>query len=219
MLGHAMLMASGGGGKTDYKGLILSEGPAALWMMDEQSGAVCTEAVSGLNATLTGTYSRAQPGPAGIGGMATALTNSAYAATAATTTLDAPTISFEGWFYQTNSAGNLLSYGSSNYLRFQTNTTFNTIFSDANKLSSSSYSLNAWHHVVCVVSPTGLKVYIDGSIAGSNGNAYPNQTANNVINIGVGYEHEYFYGSLAAVAIYKKELSAAQVLAHYNAGK
>lgn len=219
MLGHGMLMAAGANGKADYKALILADAPSALWMLNEPSGSACAEAVAGLNATLQGTYSRAQPGPAGIGGLSTTLSGDAYATTPETTTLDAPTLSVEFWFKQTNSAGNALSYGSYNYLRFQTSGSLNTIFSNANKLSSSVYSLNTWHHGVCIVSASGLKTYIDGALAGSNASAYPNQAQSNVINIGVGNGREYFVGSIAAVAIYKKELTASQVLAHYSAGK
>lgn len=220
MLGHGMLMAAGGGsGAMDYKSLILADGPAALWMLDDASGAICAESVAGLNATLTGTYSREQPGPSGIGGVSTKLITNAYAVTASTSTLNAPTLSVEFWFYQTNMAGNIIAYGTSNYLRFQTNGTVNTIFSNANKLSSSAYTANTWHHAVCVVSASGLKTYVDGALAGSNVNAYPSQAASNVINIGVGVTSEYFIGYVAAVAIYKNELTAAQVLAHYNAGK
>lgn len=220
MLAHGMLLAAGANGKADYKALILADAPSALWMLNEPSGSACAEAVAGLNATLQGTYSRAQPGPAGIGGLSTTLSGAAYATTPGTTTLDAPTLSVEFWFKQTNnSAGNLLSYGSSNYLRFQTAETLNIIFSNANKLSSSVYSLNTWHHGVCIVSASGLKTYIDGALVGTNASAYPNQAQSNAINIGVGFGREYFVGSIAAVAIYKKELTASQVLAHYSAGK
>jgi len=220
MLGHGMLMAAGGGA-ADYKSLILSDTPSALWMLDDLSGSACVETVAGLGATLAGTYSRAQAGPAGIGGKATQLTSNAYAATAATTTLDAATLSIEFWFNQSNSTGSPVAYGSVNYFRAQAyQNKINTIFSNANKLSSAAYTLNAWHHAVAVVTPTGLKTYIDGALSASNANAYPSQTASNVIYLGVGYQNtEYFQGLLAAIAIYKYELSAAQVLAHYNAGK
>jgi hypothetical protein len=203
-----------------YESLILSDTPAALWMLNELSGSACAEAVAGLGATLTGTYSRGQVGPVGVGGIATQLITNAYATTAATTKLDAATLSVEFWFNQSNSAGDPVAYGTSNYLRIQTNpNTVNTIFSAANQLSSAAYTKNAWHHAVTVMTPTGLKTYIDGVLSASNANAYPSQTDSNVIYLGVGVTAEYFQGLLAAIAIYKYELSAAQVLAHYNAGK
>lgn len=220
MLGHGMLMAAGGGG-ISYKDLILADGPAALWMLDDTAGTTCVESVAGLNATLSGTYALAQAAPAGIGGKSIAFQSSAKAVTAATTTMDAGTLTAEFWFNSTSTnTGNFLAYGTSNYLRFQIGTVISTIFSNQNKLSSSTIpSDNAWHHGVCVVSNTGLKTYIDGAFAGSNTYAYPSQAASNSIYLGVGNSSEYFVGNLAAIAIYKKELTAAQVLAHYNAGK
>jgi hypothetical protein len=205
-------------GAVSYESLILSDTPAALWMLNELSGSACAEAVAGLGATLTGTYSRGQAGPAGIGGIATQFISSSSAATAATTTMDAATLSIEFWFNQSNNTGNPVAYGTDNYLRILANLQIITVFNSAINLTSATYAANVWHHCVAVMSPTGLKTYIDGVLSASNTVAYPSQTASNVIYLGVGYGDQYFYGLLAAIAIYKYELSAAQVLIHYNAG-
>jgi hypothetical protein len=201
-----------------YESLILSDTPAALWMLNELSGSACVEAVAGLGATLTGTYTRGQAGPAGIGGIATQFISSSSAATAATTTMNAATLSIEFWFNQSNNAGHIVAYGIYSYLRILANLKITTIFNNNSILTSDTYAANVWHHCVAVMSPTGVKTYIDGVLSASNTVAYPSQTSSMVIYLGVGYGNQYFYGLLAAIAIYKYELSAAQVLAHYNAG-
>lgn len=226
MLAHQMLevaarrrLAGGGAGISSYKDMVIADGASALWMMDEDTGSNCVELISSLDATLTDSYYRAQSGPAGVGGKSTQLAGG-YAITATTGNLDGPTISMEAWFSKSNTAaGNIISYGGANYLRVQVSSAVNAIFSGANILSSPAIDLNSWYHSVIIVSPSGVKIYLNGVLVASTTRPYPTQSAQNSIYIGNGYGSEVLIGSIAGVAIYKKEITAQQVLAHYNAGK
>ena len=94
---------------------------------------------------------------------------------------------------------------------------------------SSQPGLNngAWHHAVATLSPSGMRLYVDGSRVASRTDA----TVGEHLSIGTwrlggdsltGWPGAptsgYFAGSLDEVAVYKKELAATRVSAHYLAG-
>ena len=79
-----------------------------------------------------------------------------------------------------------------------------------------------WHHIVMTRSSNTYTIYIDGSSAGSgtdsstiSATAYPLFIGAD--NGGSGVAHQYV-GSFDEAAVYNTALSAARILAHYNAG-
>lgn len=75
-----------------------------------------------------------------------------------------------------------------------------------------------WHHIVMTVAaPDSTKLYIDGVLVDSTLGGIGVTDFNGVWNIGSPNVGE-FTGYISEVAIYTTELSAARVLAHYNAG-
>jgi len=88
---------------------------------------------------------------------------------------------------------------------------------------TNSYNNNAWHHVVASATSGGaLRLYIDGVDRANSTTARRTNTSNREIvfganNLGGSYG-QFYTGTGTAVSVYNTALSAAQVLAHYNAG-
>ncbi len=75
----------------------------------------------------------------------------------------------------------------------------------------------SWHHVVFTVGASGSKLYLDGSMVYHL--AGPTTHVDLLFRwvIGAGMMENPLTGSLAEVAVYSTELSAARVLTHYQA--
>ena len=93
-----------------------------------------------------------------------------------------------------------------------------------------NYADNQWHHVVATMSSTtGMKLYVDGRLAGTNPNGRSGQDYEGYWKIGCGginyWPHttgvgsKFFQGSIRNASLYVGELSEEQVKAHYLAGK
>ncbi len=86
---------------------------------------------------------------------------------------------------------------------------------------SQTFAAGVWYHVVGTYDGTTIKLYVNGVLNGSSGTvAGPIATTPYAINIGrnPAYTGDYFPGSLDEIALYNKALTAARILAHYNAG-
>jgi hypothetical protein len=77
---------------------------------------------------------------------------------------------------------------------------------------------NQWHHLVTVVQPTVVDLYLDGALSASSAaSVWTHGTP--VPTIGWRSDSPSFWsGLLDEVAIYPHALTAAQILAHYTAG-
>ena len=149
-----------------------------------------------------------------------------------------PSFSTELWFRtDTTQGGKLAGYGNSptdssgNYDRhiYMTNGG-NVVFGTypgytATITSPNAYNNNAWHHVVATQDASGMKLFIDGSLIGTDGastaqsyggywriggdnlNGWPNQPSS-----------QWFKGSIDEFAVYTDALTAGQVRAHHDLG-
>lgn len=85
--------------------------------------------------------------------------------------------------------------------------------------STSSLSLNTWHHVVFTESTSGLrKIYIDGQLDKTEQKEAGIWNEPNVLYIG-GQPSRPLNGNIARVNLYSRELSSGEVLQNYNALK
>lgn len=81
------------------------------------------------------------------------------------------------------------------------------------------------HHVVAThVAATGdSKTYVDGSLYMSNNATYPSFNAADTAQVGAEYDSsglgDFVNGKVDEVAVYDRELSAAEVAEHYNVGR
>ena len=94
-------------------------------------------------------------------------------------------------------------------------------------ISKSAYRNNAWHHVVATQGPSGMKLYVDGALVGQNTNGkygaggywgYWRIGGDNLTSWPSKPTSNFFKGSLDEVALYHRELTAAEVTAHRTAG-
>lgn len=147
--------------------------------------------------------------------------------------------SFECWFYQTSLkscalASNMLADASKRGWMVTLYTGRNVGMALSNtdgsnylavRTGSAQYTYNTWNHLVFTYSgtslPTGFKCYINGSSKTLNtlgssltGTIKPN----NKLWLGHSNVYPYLNGRLDEVAIYKRVLSASEVLQRYNAG-
>ena len=90
----------------------------------------------------------------------------------------------------------------------------NTITSDQ------AYNNGQWHHVVATQSGSGMKLYLDGQLVGTNPQTgaedYPGYWKVGG-DITWGSSSNYLAGTIDEVAVYLSELSAERVAAHYAA--
>ena len=86
-----------------------------------------------------------------------------------------------------------------------------------------SYNDNAWHQVVISATSAGaIRLYVDGVDRANSTTLRNIGTSNRAIVVGAndtgGTYAQFYTGTATAVSVYNTALSAAQVLAHYNAG-
>ncbi len=86
--------------------------------------------------------------------------------------------------------------------------------------SPDAYNNGQWHHVVATQSGSGMKLYVDGALVGTN----PQSGNENYVgywkvggDITWGSSSNYLDGRIDEVAVYMSELSPARVAAHFAA--
>ena len=106
------------------------------------------------------------------------------------------------------------------FLRFATeDATGGTILSVG---SAGRVSDGSWHHVVCVREGTNIKVYVDGVKISNEGNATAIKDVSNESGFKIGAQEgatsysNFFDGQLDDLIVYKRALSAQEVLDLYN---
>ena len=233
-----------------YPATVLADSPSFFWRLGETSG---TTAADSSPHGFTGIYeSGTTQGAAGpVTGDATTATTfdgKTGLVTSAATVADPATYSMELWFKTTtNTGGKLMGFGnaqtgsSSNYDRhiYMMNDgqlTFGNYNSGTYTIETpNAYNDGQWHYVVGTEGPSGMTLYVDGQLIGTNSNTTPqNYTGYWRVggdNLG-GWNLDpwgsnsqgttqpnsyYFQGTIGDVAVYPAALTAAQVAAHYAA--
>ncbi|HEV2886147.1 MAG TPA: LamG domain-containing protein, partial [Jatrophihabitans sp.] len=226
-------------GPTDsYGKAVYNDAPATYWRLDETTGS--TAADSSDNAS-TGTYVggvvQGAGGALGSTGRAATFDGSSGNVALNSQRGGPSAYSTELWFSSsTTSGGKLIGFGnaqtglSGNYdkqvyltndgrLVFGVyNNGFDTVYSPAGLADGQ------WHQVVASQGPTGMRLYVDNHLVGSNA-ASANQAYSGYWRVGGDNlnawpdqpSSAYFAGTIDEVAIYDSVLSAAQVDAHYTA--
>lgn len=218
---------------------VLTDIPAAFWRLDESSG---TTAYDTYNATASndGTYINtpslaAVTAPTNDGHTAVTFVaaSTEYVAIADSANLrDFSAITLECWYYlaaadlgtsqslisKTNGAGGgdwQLRLLASNFV-FEVRTTTGFI---PKTFSTVTPPTDAWTHVVATFDATDWKLYINGTLAETQTDAYTLQmdTTHAAAIAARGDGARPYNGSLCNVAIYSYALSAARVGAHYAA--
>ena len=231
------------GAPTDaYGAAVTKDAPSTYWRLAETSGTTASD--SSLSGS-TGAYldGPVQGGPSAVGVAGDRSTdfdgvNDNVAGNTAQASRDR--YSAEAWFKTTTgSGGRLLGFGSSR--TGPSGTTDRHVFmTDSGRLrfatttaqglpavveTGQPYNNGQWHHVVAAQGRTGMRLYVDGVLAGSDPAAstrsysgYWRVGGDSLTNWAGRPTSDYFAGSIDEVAVYDQALTAAQVAAHYGAG-
>lgn len=140
-------------------------------------------------------------------------------------------VTMEAWIYPTKSTGIqniIIKYGNRTEYILRTLDGWSTVTVYFNMLSSGNDvfrsvafpSRNAWHHVVGVYDGSKIYIYIDGALSNSWVQTGYIRTGTAPVQIGGinGYD-QYYGGKIGEANVYNKALSAAEILAKYNATK
>ena len=243
-----------------YQQTVLNDSPSFLWPLNETSGTVANDASpNGFNGIYEPGTTQGAAGPF-AGQTSTAFDGQEGIVTSANS-VPSPgpqTFSVEAWFKTTSNDGgkivgfgnaqtggsslnNNASPGSSSYDRhiYMMNDgqlVFGVWTGQTETIETPNvYNDGQWHYVVATLGPSGMALYVDGQLIGTNttttAQAYTgywrvggdNLNAWNLDPWGSNSQgttepHSYYFnGDIADVAVYPSALSAAQVGAHYAA--
>lgn len=223
----------------NYELLVLSDAPLAYWRLGETSGTTVHD--SSATGTFVGTYANTPTlGQTGIPGAAPNLA-AKFASISPTSnqqqcarfgdvlTLAGTKATIEFWVAIVGSVVGFAPYvarGDTTW-RVSTAVSSNTQVQftfGAGQVTSSTVANLAdgnYHHVVCTYDQAHLTIYVDSVQVGQTAWS-TNLPTSSGKNVGIGYNSDqttrYIQAVMDEVAVYNTALSAARVLAHYNAG-
>jgi fibronectin type 3 domain-containing protein len=227
------------GSTTPYAKAIIADGPSLYWRLDEQSGTTALDlSGNGDNGTYGSGDTLGVPGAISDGSspadtaMSTDGTDSGVMVSQSQTP-SPTTFSLEAWFKTNQAAGKIIGFGDSSsatgsgsydkHIYFDAgNLNFGVWNGVEDVISTPATSLanGQWHHVVATQGPSGMDLYVDGSLVAS-GPVTTNQSYNGYWHVGgdTGWGSvSDFTGSIDEVAVYPYALSASQVLGDYDIG-
>jgi len=216
-----------------YGAAVYNNDPLLYWRLADTTGTAAADSGQQGN---PGTFSGGNPIKGVSGALAgntnTAVTFKSQAIVSSNSQFTNPTTySLETWFKTTtNSGGKLIGFGnqqtglSSNYDRHiymqdDGRLVFGVWTGQTNTITTANpYNDGQWHYVVASQSSGGMKLYVDGALAGTNPQTAA-QPYSGYWRIGGdqtwGSSSPYFAGTLDEVAVYTTVLSAGDISNHY----
>ncbi|KSU67675.1 PKD domain-containing protein [Arthrobacter sp. NIO-1057] len=219
---------------TDAYGLAVhGDEPQLYWRLDETQGNVAKDNTIARNdGTINGSVRYGEESAIGHG------TSMGFGQSDATVVsnraIQNPTVfSTEAWFRTTTETGGKIigfgnaasglssSYDRHVYMRNDGTLVFGVYTGTENLVTTGrSYNDGGWHHVVATLSGEGMKLYVDGALAGTN----PQTSAepfNGYWRIGgdrvwSGASSAWFDGEIDEAAVYARALTQAEVNEHYG---
>jgi RHS repeat-associated protein len=237
----ALVSGTGAG----YREEVMSSAPAAYWRLDESSGRIASDEITGADATasMDGVLNAAMGiFGAGNGTSGWMYDTGRYLALPPDLLAGTRELTAELWFRTGSHAGVLLGF--QNQPIGQTPTSWRAVLNiDANGklrgewwvpglggarpiVSSEAVTDNEWHHAVLTGSGTTQTLYLDGVKVGTlDGPIAEQALAYSYLGGGYGSggwmsapaDTYYFRGGVDEVALYRHSLTAEQVAAHYRA--
>ena len=222
-----------------YGQAVYSLSPDLYWRLNETSGTTAVDAGPfGDNGTYFGNVRLGvTSGVQATDGVAASFSpTTSSGGLASTVSASNPTVySLEAWFNTgTTTGGKIIGFGnqqtslSSNYdrhvyMKDNGQLVFGVWTGSENVITStSSYNDTQWHHVVATQGPSGMALYVDGVLVGTNPQTGA-QSYTGYWKVGgdrtwEGSRSSYFTGLIDEVAVYSDVLTSAQVLLHYDLG-
>lgn len=217
-----------------YGTAIYNADPDLYWRLGEKSGTVAADSSRAANpGTYSGTLTQGAPGlvsrtdnTASVFAGGVVSSNSQVA--------DPRIYSLEAWFSTTtNQGGKIIGFGDAQtglsgnydrhvYLQDDGRLVFGTWSGSANTVTTTAaYNDGRRHHVVAVQSPTGMRLYVDGGIVGTNPQAGAQSYAG-YWRVGGdptwGSSSPYFAGTIDEVAVYSRDIGASVIRNHFTTG-
>jgi hypothetical protein len=218
---------------TDYDATVLADVPSHYWPLNEPSTSTAADWAGTATQTFQGSPVTRGTAGAESDGSGAATTIGGTARTAATVIEPlSNTVSVEVWFRTTSRTGGLL-IGASNdnggnrdrllYMGNDGRLHFGVYPGSVRMVDSdAAYNDGTWHHVVATLGQRGQQLYVDGSLVKSRTDTNSAQSYSGYWALG-GYSlagwpdrptSDSFTGSIDNVAVYRTQLSAAEVTAH-----
>ena len=241
LVGLVVAVAGGAGGVqpySTYESTVAADGPVALYRFDDAAGSTTLADSAG---TRTATNTKITLGGVGpfTGSKSGAFAGSAFAALPSSPLAGATAFSAEAWVNWTGGSSfqqPIFDFGSSTTnwlsltpassatnhpLTFEIRPTTGT----AALVTAPELTAKAWEYVAVTETTGGvLTLYLNGKQVGqATGVTLTPSSLGTTSNVWIGKSQvttdPLFNGGLSNVAFYAKTLTAAQVLAHYNAGE
>ncbi len=231
-----------GSATTSYQQAVLESGPVFYWRLGEPAGATTAQDATGRGniGSYTGPLTLGVPGGiARDSDTAAAFDGSSGNVFAAATSMNPQTYSLELWFSTaTTTGGKLVGFGNKQ-TGLSNSHDRHVYMTNAGRLvfgaypgrivavtSSAAYNDGRWHHVVATMGASGMALYVDGSLVGSDANAtsedYTGYWRVGGDKVGGSWPSApssyYFAGTIDEVAVYQTALTGEQVAAHFALG-
>ena len=202
--------------ETYYQELASDEFTTGLWHMNETSGTTVTN-------SSTHTYNGTTVGTTivdGVFGKARSFNGTSdYIYVTENDIYDSKELSIEAWIYPTIlQTGNFVAKEGNEGYRIRFNSTGTITFFDrgaTNLITSSNVvKLNTWNHVAATADKSGLRVYINGKLSGSNSNPFGGANTTTGVTFGrisTTGAAEYFAGRLDEVRLSNKARSPYEI--------
>jgi large repetitive protein len=220
-----------------YGARVYNDSPDLYWRLGETAGSVAADSgVSGNTGTYYGGVTKGVTGALSGTTNPAASFNGSNGLVASNTQFSNPLVySLELWFNSTtNSGGKLIGFGSSPngttsgsydrhvYLQDDGKLVFGVWTGQTNTITTpGSYTDGLWHHVVATQSGSGLKLFVDGQLSGTNPQTQA-QAYDGYWRVGGdttwGSSSAFVNARIDEVAVYSSALSADTVAAHYALG-
>ncbi|WP_142457744.1 PKD domain-containing protein [Geodermatophilus aquaeductus] len=231
--------AASSGASRPYARAVAADGALDHWYLGEASGAIAYDYAGARDLTVGSGVTRSVAGAIpGDANTASAFNGTSSGAASTGTAIAGPqTFSVEAWFSTTSrTGGKIIGFGdrnsglSANYDRHVWMDTagrlsFGVYTGAATTITGpTAYNDGGWHHVVATMSPSGLALYVDGTLVASRAGALRAQPYNGYWRIGgdsawTGGGAAWFTGRIDEVAVYPAALSAQQVSTHAALGR
>lgn len=212
-----------------YRSEVLADNPSHYWPLSEPGGTIVADlmdpggAGGSVNASVGYKGITATDGAALVNDINNnaylGLKNKLYAA---------PPCTFEAWVWIWGTLGTyqeILMYGDTTHsmeMDVESTGKLRLVTRGTNQqlLSVGILTPSAWHHVVGLWSLTAATIYIDGTFDNNSAIAYSGLPASDPFGIGGFTDRtQPLNGYVASPALYPTVLSAARILAHFNAAE
>ncbi|MBE7189469.1 LamG-like jellyroll fold domain-containing protein, partial [Jatrophihabitans endophyticus] len=227
---------AGTGATSTYSKDVLSDGASDYWRFGETSGTTAYDYAGFDDMTENNGVTQGAPGSvAGDPGTASSFNGSNQFAATSDLIAGPNTFSVEGWFKTTSTTGGLIAgFGDNNtalsgnydrhiYMDGAGHVTFG-VYNNGVYSVSTTNTLNdgQWHYVVGTLSNSGVALYVDGKLIGTNSGTTSGQPYSGYWHVGgdnvSGWPNSganYFNGSIDDVAVYPSALSLAKIRTHF----